>query len=97
MEESMLKVLKMLAAKSQELKGQEAVYDTMFHEIFPQVIDMEGNFLEIGVFLGKTTIFLSRYLEMIKSSKKLISIDPLDEEFNNCRNSQHLNIRHHFG
>lgn len=96
MQESMLKTLKELAAKTQPLKGQSKVYDTMYRKIIPMALEVPGNFLEIGVFLGKTTIFLAEYLRLNGSKRILITIDPLDEEHNNCKKNKVKDVRKHF-
>ena len=64
------------AAKAQPLKSQKHIYHNMFHTIFPMLKDVAGDFLEVGAFKGKTTIFLGKFLERRFPEKKIITVDP---------------------
>lgn len=68
------------AAKAQPLKSQKQVYGNMFHLIFPTLKDVAGDFLEIGAFKGKTTIFLGKFLERRFPERKIITVDPHCQE-----------------
>lgn len=74
--EEYLEELKRIAGDIQPISGFSKTYDTMYNEIFPNLIKDDGDFLEVGVFRGKTTVFMGKYLEKFAPGKKLFTIDP---------------------
>jgi hypothetical protein len=79
-----LREFKEKANEIENIKGFSKTYDVMFNEFFPNLID--GDLLEVGVFRGKTTMFLGKYLEIFYPEKILYSIDHHDPLTFNCRN-----------
>jgi predicted O-methyltransferase YrrM len=62
------------ASVVQDLKSQEGVM-SRFYDLFESGV-IEGDILEIGCFLGKTTVFLTRMCEELYPDRKVFSIDP---------------------
>ena len=61
-----------------DISGYEILLDTILKE---RVYELDGDFVEIGVFLGGGTYKISKLLEQLKSSKKLYAIDIFDPSF----------------
>lgn len=61
------------SSQCQEVKSFDRVYRNLFR-ILPRLADVPGDFLEVGSFRGKTSVFLARFLERWPE-RKLITID----------------------
>jgi len=61
-----------------DMSGYEILLDTI---IQLKIYQLEGDFVEIGVFLGGGTYKLSKLLEKLKVNKKIYAIDIFDPEF----------------
>jgi len=61
-----------------DMSGYEILLDTILQQ---RLYKLEGDFVEIGVFLGGGTYKLSKLLEKLKSDKKIYAIDIFDPEF----------------
>ena len=88
--------LKELASECQPLKSQAKIYNNMYNRIFPDVLTIDGDFLEIGCFMGKTTIFMSRYLEGRGPERKLYTIDPHKADSHEASQCPEINVAEHF-
>lgn len=61
-----------------DMSGYEFLLDTIIQE---KIYELEGDFVEIGVFLGGGTYKLSKLIEKLKVDKKIYAIDIFDSEF----------------
>jgi hypothetical protein len=70
-----LKELLQKASEVDALKSQRGILER-FYELFISGDIPDGDFLEIGTFMGKTTVFLSLLIEQQFPESKFYTIDP---------------------
>ncbi|MFW6122197.1 MAG: class I SAM-dependent methyltransferase [Petrotogales bacterium] len=85
-----------LADEVQPIKGQKNVYMNMYKHIFPMLTDVSGDFLEVGCFKGKTTIFISNYLTDNYPTKTIYTIDPHSDEISKGVSCWEQGVFEHF-
>lgn len=68
------------AEKAQPLKSQKVIYENFFDLFCTELKVLSGDVLEIGAYMGKTSIFLSLLCQKLCNGKKVYSIDPFTEE-----------------
>jgi len=61
-----------------DMSGYELLLDTIIQQ---KIYQLEGDFVEIGVFLGGGTYKLSKLLEKLGVNKKIYAIDIFNPEF----------------
>ncbi len=61
-----------------DMSGYELLLDTILYQ---KIYQLEGDFVEIGVFLGGGTYKLSKLLEKLASEKRIYAIDIFDPNF----------------
>lgn len=85
-----MQILRIFRKKQQPPKGTDWIgYENLLKFIeLNDIQSVEGDFVEIGTFLGGGAYKLSKYLKKVDSSKRLIVIDIFDPNFDLTTNDK---------